>query len=156
MNRKLKVFGIVCTLVIHLAVLFFAIFSFEEEKKERPKEPPKETSLSVRLLKPEQKQKEPPKKSEGFVPDKTVCESKHPSYEGIGIVHQLGTSMIIMAPEQYPAYQAGIRVGDMIVEMYKIPNSNLMFVEVNRHGVNLSFKVKRQKICYDPGSNDEN
>lgn len=82
-------------------------------------------------------------------PDPRICSSKDQEYRGIGIIHSFVTQIVESAPAEYPAYKAGIRVGDQIMEIYRLPGTQYMMVYVNRDRKSLKFKVKMEKICFN-------
>jgi hypothetical protein len=84
-------------------------------------------------------------------PDPEICKLGGQHYEGIGILHSFGTEIVISAPAEYPAYRAGIRVGDTVMELYKIPGAKAKYVKVHRSGVPdpLEFMIPMEEICFD-------
>ncbi len=77
-----------------------------------------------------------------------ACAGSAKTYFGVGILYMLGTGLIIDAPENYPAYQAGLRIGDMIKSMNKGPNGEFIDFSVVRGYKDLTFHVKAESICY--------
>jgi hypothetical protein len=91
--------------------------------------------------------------SEGEVPipDKKVGKDCKDSFGGIGVVMNLGSGMVMEAPEWNPAYKAGIRVGDIILnnEDIKGPPGTTVEVLVTRDNAHiLTFNIVREIICY--------
>jgi hypothetical protein len=79
--------------------------------------------------------------------DKLICASVDKEYLGIGILHGLrGIDIVIHAPHYYPAYRAGIREGDRIILLERF--GDFIHILISRNGVNLSFKVRMEKICF--------
>lgn len=148
MNKR--VIGIVGTVLIHIIVPIYLLWPKAQVPPQPPPPPPTSKVVSVSLI-PQSSSEDSRKGNDPGVdgaPDPKICADKDPSYEGIGITHSFGTELVLTAPATYPAYKAGIRIGDMVVELYRIPSTNMMFVHVNRHGKHLKFKVKREKICF--------
>jgi len=145
----MKLSGVIGTLVVHASVLLLFI-----SPSCTPKHPPSaaaEQRVSVNLLPPPSPaahlSAEGPNPGGGTPSDPCPAEKQ---YEGIGILWMPGTRLIVKAPPGYPAYRAGIRVGDMLVnpdELY--PRGNILEIDVFRHTTRLTFKVKLEKICFD-------
>jgi hypothetical protein len=150
MNRRTV--GIVGTLLIHLSVLLYLLWPSVHPQPPPPPPPPDEPKpVQVELLPRSvihEDSKLGPDPGIAGAPDPKICANKDPSYEGIGIIHSYGTDLVLSAPAEYPAYKAGIRVGDMLVEIYRIEGTKFMFVHVNRHGNHLKFKVPIEQICF--------
>ncbi len=81
--------------------------------------------------------------------NEAICEGKDKNYVGIGMIAQPGSNRVIVVPEQYPAYKAGIRRGDVILDLYgpEIVNGYLTFT-VNRGNDITRIKIHVEKICY--------
>ena len=143
--------GIIGTLVIHLALPIYLLWP----RHPPPPPPASEIEHSVRVtLIP--KISAAPAITEGDgpgingAPDPRICAGRHKTYTGIGIIHGIGTLRIDSAPATYPAYKAGLRVGDQIVELYhEIGGSPYMRVHVTRNGQHLKFRIKVEPICYE-------
>lgn len=75
-----------------------------------------------------------------------VCETGK-AYIGIGI--QLNSyETVVVAPESYPAYQAGIRVGDLVLNPDVEPDfSGYETVDVQRQHRHHRVHIKTQWIC---------
>jgi len=90
--------------------------------------------------------------SEGEVEVPAKQKVKHTckeSFGGIGI--QMGLySEVVEIPEWYPAYKAGIRLGDIILNNESIRGEPGTFVSVRvlRKNEELTFIIKRGIICY--------
>jgi hypothetical protein len=81
----------------------------------------------------------------------TPCEQ---SYIGVGFMYSANTSEIIQAPEPLPAYQAGLRVGDIVELLPPMPmyvGKSVMF-RVRRGSAHLTFTINPQHICYLEGT----
>lgn len=79
--------------------------------------------------------------------DDNPCTLETSSYIGVGIVHSLSSNMIMQAPEQYPAYRAGIRKGDIFISVTE--DGEYKNLTVTRNGITLEFHIKTQPICYE-------
>lgn len=92
------------------------------------------------------------------------CDEKTAkTYGGIGLEFQSlpNKSRIVInkVPVGYPAYKAGIQVGDEVegdVMRFRGPEGSQVNVEVYRNNQKLSFLVTRVKICYQEKTMDLN
>ena len=146
-----RTLGIVGTLIVHLALPVYLLWP--RDAVPPPPPPAKKGAVEVKLIPmsavEETKIKGPEPGIDG-APDPRICSAQDKEYEGIGIIHQMGTWLITSAPAAYPAYRAGARVGDMIVELYQEEGgSPYMRLHVNRHGVHFKFRIKKEKICFN-------
>jgi hypothetical protein len=151
MNKR--TIGIVGTLLIHLSVLLYLLWPSVHSPPPPPRSTPEEPKpVQVRLIPKRSLSKElKPGQEPGIngAPDPRICENKDLSYEGIGIIHSYGTELVTSAPAEYPAYRAGVRVGDMIIDLHRIEGTRFMFFRLNRHGVYFTFKVPIENICFN-------
>lgn len=70
-------------------------------------------------------------------------------FGGVGLEHDLFTNRIPKAPSGYPAYRAGVRVGDILLNEYELrgdPGTEVQ-IQVDRADQILVFKAVRTKIC---------
>lgn len=82
---------------------------------------------------------------------RTMCGGKDPSYRGIGVMVNYGSQAITSAPDFYPGYRAGLRVGDVILNPYfnEQPDSQgWVVVRIERYDQRLEFRIKQEQICY--------
>ncbi len=69
------------------------------------------------------------------------------AYLGIGIQYDLN-DLVIVAPESYPAYKAGIRLGDEVLNPDFEPDADgYEIVEFKREGKHHWRRIKTQRIC---------
>lgn len=153
----LSIVGIAATLLLHLALAVAALWVPERPKGASGPPLPvaaEPRSLQVRLLPPdaatEEKQEGDSHMSAGIREEK--CSSKGDTYLGVGIVHNIGSGIISSAPPSYPAYKAGIREGDALIEMYRLPSTNRMRLVVQRGGQTISRTIKMEQICFSERS----
>ena len=83
---------------------------------------------------------------------KGIC-GDNASYGGIGVTFSFGRK-ILEAPEWYPAYKYGLRVGDQILgsseEILGTPGTSVDILVKRFLGGNIEMiHVTREKICYD-------
>jgi len=154
--NKIFALSIVISLLCHIGVVISAI---------TPQEPistsvtAPENRMAIKLLPPEQLATIRPaflKSDEYYKPThhpyskEGICEGKDKNYIGIGMMIQPGTRLVINVPEMYPAYRAGIRVNDVIVDPYGPVIDRAGYIEfgVERDNVISRVRIKAEKICY--------
>lgn len=88
--------------------------------------------------------------SEGFkyARDERLCAGKDNTYMGIGIKFDSYMAYVIYAPEMYPAYKAGIRVGDRILNPDVPIKDGYINFKIIRNDENMEFRIKIERICY--------
>lgn len=159
------IFAIVASVTIHFFVLFYSTrIPLKEPPKSNPiAETKKDTvkRMEVRLLPKEQALDTPvtmttkdpkasPKKS--YPTDSIICSGKDKNYKGIGVIYNPVTGVIFFAPTYYPAYQAGLRVGDMILSPeapYTDEYVDIQYVRPNGDDMRQSIvRIKPDNICF--------
>jgi len=149
MPRKFKTLGIICSIILHIIPFLFLIKLVD---KTQVSAIPPGVVTNVRLIPIAEQGIQQEKKPKGdftvYEKDEVVCEGKDSSYLGIGLLFQLGTGVVSFVPKQYPAYKAGIRVGDMMVDPWVTEVDGYMDIEVVRGYQHLKFHVKMDTICY--------
>lgn len=85
------------------------------------------------------------------VPGQAVvaCNEKHKKYQGIGIVYNPFTGIVLQAPTAYPAYKAGIRAGDRALMFMPSEDGHLLVDMQRKSGERFSVYIKPLSICYD-------
>lgn len=162
-----RIVGIVGTLVIHLAVLLaLQPASIPPPPPPPPGQPPgneeppeKHDRVKVRLLSKSKSDKEYfIAKNRGLNgrPDPRICQAANEQYEGIGIIYSPWTSLVLSAPAEYPAYKAGMRVGDMLVDLKPDVVDGWLTHEVVRHDKRFKFRIHTDKICFVKDKNRKN
>ena len=159
------IFAIVASVTIHFFVLFYSTrITLKEPPKSNPIAETKKDAverIEVRLLPKEQALETSvitknelsiiPKKS--YPSDSRICSGKDKDYRGIGIIYNPITGLILHAPTYYPAYQAGLRVGDMILspdtpytdEAY----TDIQYIRPNGDSIRQSIlRIKIDNICF--------
>ena len=152
-NRLTTVLAIIGSLLIHAAFLF-VLFSDAGLKHQPPPKQP-ENNIRVRLLEtpvnapPLDKTRLDKHGKKVYERDEIICSGKDNTYVGVGLIIQPGADTVIAVPAQYPAYQAGMRVGDFIIDPFSanIVNGYLDF-DVRRDTEILKFHIKVENICY--------
>lgn len=151
---KKRMVGLVCSTIVHMSLLIYLIFPIVTPPPPPP--PPAEDEpkpVSVRLIPREQPSKDTDvlkgnKDALSYPTDPQICSAKDKMYRGVGIIHTFGSNMVVYAPEYYPAYKAGMRVGDFIVNDTKEVDGYIDF-EVRRGYTALFFHIKSDNICYN-------
>jgi predicted metalloprotease with PDZ domain len=137
-----------------MSLFIFLLFPVVTPPPPPPPPPPDEPKpVTVRLIPKEQPSKDPEilkgnKDSLSYPTDPHICSSKDKSYRGVGIIYSYGSNMIVHAPEYYPAYKAGLRLGDFIVNETTEVNGYIDF-DVRRGYTKLFFHIKLDNICYN-------
>jgi hypothetical protein len=86
----------------------------------------------------------------GKAAEERICRDKDETYQGIGIIYAPLTLVVLEAPESYPAYKAGLREGDVLLEPRKEPDKNgYVIYHVLRDNERLTFQIKQEKICFE-------
>ena len=156
-DRRNKIIGLIISILIHIAILLPFLISSNGIKVHKPKPPPDEPhSIELTLL--PMATAEDPKltsdksnKKATYPTDTKICAGRDKTYVGIGFVINFGSDMIIHIPEFYPAYKAGMRLGDLILNPYEVPVNGWIDYDVMRHTERLHFHVKVDNICYNEG-----
>lgn len=77
------------------------------------------------------------------------CSATEDFYYGVGILSITGTGIIVQAPPTYPAYRAGVRVGDQLVEFHNVPGSEgIVYLTIIRDGAVKKFRMQKENICF--------
>lgn len=149
MKRSTKV-GLAATILLHLSLFLFFIPIIPT--KNTPPPPDEIKPLMVRLLpKTDAVHDEVLKGNKDTIvypANSQICGGKDKSYTGIGLIFMPGSHMVIYAPEYYPAYKAGVRVGDYILDPYSNPINGYVDLEIRRGYNTLKFHIKVDNICY--------
>lgn len=146
----LQLIALAATVILHAALVGFALW--DDDDVTTTHQPPQETSIHVRLLSTDEADgiEDSQTKENGTISAAADvgCKSENEKYYGIGILHV--QMMVIQAPPEYPAYQAGIRVGDLITNLYHENGIDYLNVEVTRDNTALVFlRIKKVQVCFD-------
>lgn len=79
------------------------------------------------------------------------CPKGTISYDGIGVIYSWFEWQVLQAPRQFPAYRAGIRVGDLLLNVTpetKMTVGKPTLVKTSRNGVEIDYTITPLKICY--------
>jgi len=82
--------------------------------------------------------------------DEDRCANGTKKYNGVGFIYSRETGIISDVPETTPAYKAGIREYDVLMNPTDgdLPPGPATIV-IMRYGVSMSFVIETTKICYD-------
>lgn len=160
---KNRIFGVLGTLIVHIFLVLFLFLHIQPNKGNpvgKPGEVEKGRVLSLKVVllpKMTSEQEEAEKQRVGerqaeLAIRERICSNKDPNYVGVGLIHGFGSDVVSEAPEFYPAYKAGVRVGDLILNPEfnsKATKEGWVEVRVERQGKFLIFKIKQEKICFE-------
>jgi C-terminal processing protease CtpA/Prc len=146
-------------IVIHSALLSYR---FQVVKDHKPKGNPPSTPQKIRIIaRVEQEHPALNNPDNGFNSKETPCKSW---YYGVGITHDILTGEVREVPKGYPAYKAGILPGDTLLDVLdhmgvstmgtpnyrtKSYDGKPVTVVIMRGGRELSFHLRREKVCTD-------
>lgn len=151
-----RLVGIIATLLIHLLVVLLFLL----HPRVYPAPPKKDSgnigkmqqAVSVKLIPLDQLHSDRTSNNQQGPTDVRsdhICMGKDDTYVGIGVTYSTATYLIISAPESYPAYKAGIRVGDMFIDPDIKPAADgYATINIMRDKVQLKFRVKFSSICF--------
>lgn len=144
--------SIIVSLLIHIAALFLIMLQPASTSPTPPAKQQQESFLSVELAPlptPTNYSASLQPGTHGYKYDKEVCKDENSTYAGAGILIEIGPDLITKAPPQYPAYKAGMRVGDFIMNPLSVNVVNgYMDFRVLRHTTYMEFHVQADHICY--------
>lgn len=142
-----KVFAIIFSLLLHLSLILLAIHSSKHKLHNKVS-----TSVSVQLLELEIIKTSSSVSGLGdgnTIPNiERICSPNSKSYIGAGFLYSSSTYLVIYIPETYPAYLAGLRLGDMIMNPFVDPVNGYFEFDILRHYQHMHFSVKADKICF--------
>lgn len=145
--------ALVLSVLVHLLVLSLFFYKIGEGKKTPEKKSTLETVVKLRLIpKSESPDFHVQKGNNGrtsYPTDSLVCSGRDKTYVGIGIIFNIGSYTISHAPEYYPAFKAGVRVGDVIANPPLEIVDGYIDIEVIRGYTHLRFHVKADNICFN-------
>lgn len=76
------------------------------------------------------------------------CKPDMKVYNGIGVIYNIHTGQVLVAPTNLPAYQEGIRIGDLLLNDIDPNSDGIATMKVLRYNIQLRFDVKPTKICF--------
>ena len=140
----MKMLSAILVLLLHVAVLvpfFVTPVEHQEERKEL-----KQQDRDLHIVEATIHSEEGENGNGGG--DKN-CSADEDFYFGIGMVHMPFTGEVIEVPESYPAFKAGIRQGDKVVDFYNLPGGDgIIHVTFQRGQVQKSLRIRKEKICF--------
>jgi hypothetical protein len=150
MNKR--TLGILGTLIVHLVIPVYFLWP-PTMVPPPPPVPPDKGTIEVKLIPmsavEEEKKKGPEPGIDGS-PDPRICAQVDSTYVGIGIIHSFSTQVVTSAPAGYPGYDAGIRVGDILITLEDDrANTKYVQVHIKRGDKQLWFRIKKDKICFN-------
>lgn len=153
-NKTVDILAILVSLIIHAIFLF--TLSTTLTPPPPPPPPPARDNIKVKLVESaplNYVQQDTTTVDEYgkkvYKRDEKMCAGLDNTYLGIGIMIQPGSDTVIAAPPQYPAYKAGMRIGDYIVNPWGVVIvDGYLDYDVRRSTEILKFHVKVENICY--------
>ena len=160
MSKRTKIAGLTFSIILHLFFLFLFLPLAPVNSSPDPAlnvTKKESTPIEVKLIPivkppidPETKLSEKGKAVSYPVDDK-ICDGKDKTYKGVGIIYNPGTNIITHVPEYYPAYIAGLRVGDYILNPNSPVLNDYINFEILRQREHLHFRIKTDNICFQEG-----
>lgn len=149
MNRN--VVGIIGSITVHLIVIvaFFLTPTPPLPQKAEPPFPTDDTPTNVTLLMDEAEMSNGMGISnQPLTFDGNPCPPGAKTYLGVGISYNQVTGQIEQAPSAHPAYKAGIRVGDLLVNNPYPDENNMMHLNIIQGNHQQTLSIKATQICY--------
>lgn len=154
-NRKVTILSVIGSLAIHAIFLIALSINLAPPPPPPPPKPPpptQEKTMKVTLvpLMPAKAAGVPKPGDAGYVRDEKICAGKDNTYLGVGIIIQPGSDRIISAPVQYPAYRAGLREGDLLIDPFvsEITADGYLDFIASRNNIPIKFHIKTENICF--------
>jgi hypothetical protein len=146
-------FGFIGSILLHGSIVLYLLWPRAQQvPPPKPLPQASEETTTVKLMSVADSDKAIALGNQAGGIDPEICADRDQRYIGIGITFGFGTNLVLTAPPQYPAYRAGIRVGDMLEDPWAITNTPAWItVKVTRHDKKLSFRVKPSDICFRSG-----
>lgn len=80
--------------------------------------------------------------------DLVICSGKDKTYLGIGFVYQPGSNMVTRVPPGLPAYDAGVRVGDYVLDPDAPIVDGHITIHIRRAFEFITFRIRAANICF--------
>ena len=148
-----KRYGLIGTLLIHLSVLVL-LFNTEPVRKRQMNPPKPVTPNSVEIIMlPGQGEAN---RSEGVDANGNQCPPTNKNlYDGVGFIYYESTGQVINAPTMLPAYQAGIRIGDLLLNNPDPDADGIEHLVILKFQAStpVTFHIKTIKICFKEKAN---
>lgn len=141
--------------LIH-ALVIFALFSPHKRGENNTQEKKNEANfVHVRLIpRTDSKVSERPVSmgtGMGTIIISSPCTGTGNLYDGVGLYYMAATGLITQVPKEYPAYRNGVRIGDRVLNnMFTDTVDGYLLFDVERYGQYISFRIKKEKICFIP------
>lgn len=144
-----NVVGIIGSVTIHLILVLAFILT------PQPAPPPEqqlpnsgENPANVTLLMAEEGMSNGFETKQIYTFDGDPCPADAKTYLGVGITYDRVTGLIEQAPSVHPAYKAGIRVGDLLVNDPYPDEKGMMYLNIIQNNHQHTLAIKATQICY--------
>lgn len=147
MNRN--VVGIIGSIAVHLIfVLAFLLTPQPPPPPEKQIPDSGENPINVTLLMNEEGMSKGTEFKQVYTFDGDPCPPNAKTYLGVGISYDRITGEIEQAPSVHPAYKAGIRVGDLLVNDPYPDEQGMMYLNIIQNNHQQTLAIKATQICY--------
>jgi hypothetical protein len=161
-SKKVKVIGAMVTIIIHLALLISFVMPPPKRFPPPSGRLTKYKDVEIKFIPMKEAKSSIEEKPPNDLPsiryktDPIICSAKDKEYLGIGVMWRPDTGLVIHVPEDYPAYKAGIRIGDQVKDPFANDITNgYLDMDVMREYTLLHFHVKVEKICFQDVDTDK-
>ena len=150
-----KIFGIFGCILFHLLIILpFVVTIVETKEKVKKIQPHKEIEIDVKLIPTKPKINENQNKIDlalklSYPADPEFCTEKDKTYLGIGLLKSFGSDLIIYIPKPFPAYKAGLRLGDFILNPDAEIIDGYLDYDIMRYDKKMHFHIKVDNICFN-------
>lgn len=81
--------------------------------------------------------------------DSRVCSNRDKNYLGIGMLYNVGSNLVTYVPTFYPAYLAGVRVGDFLLNPEEPIQDGYINLRFIRGYIEHRLRIKTEMICFN-------
>lgn len=159
-----RIIGLTGTLTLHLAILVASFGGCQTQAPQRGSGEDRNITFlelkkeEVRQVTQEVLQTETLPTIDPIKPPEVMyCDGEAQTYEGVGVRYWARNGVVMEAPTGYPAYQAGIRVGDIILTPNPPNIDGYMEFSIQQGRDVVKMKIKVTTVCFNvqPDEQDE-
>ena len=153
MQKSSYTVGVIGTILVHLMVLVLFLEFSSNSQPDKQVDNPANNPVNVMIL---LDVAVPPEGSDAttneplYTADGKVCPPGAKTYLGVGFVYETDTGEIHQVPTVLPAYKAGIRTGDLLLNDPYPDAAGMMYIKILRGYKQINFEIKAAEICYSP------